>query len=303
MTTATTILSLPTEEYVHPGNRACTGCGLGIAYRIGLKALGPDTIVIVPPSCLTVLQGLFPVATTKVPSLNTTFACTAAAATGVLEALKAQGKDHINVVAWAGDGGTADIGIQSLSGASERGDDFLFMCYDNEGYMNTGVQRSGTTPQGAITANTPFKGKMQQKKDVAAIMIAHGIDYVATASAAYPLDLYDKIKKAISLKGVKYIHIHTPCPPGWGFDARYTVKLGELAVKTGYWDLYEVELGEFRLTGASAKALKMGNRRPVMDYLKSQVRFRIMSPEQAADVQARVDAKWSTYSSGEGRRE
>ena len=166
MTARTTILSLPKEEYVHPGNRACTGCGLGIAYRIGTKALGPDTIVIVPPSCLTVLQGLFPVASTKLPSLNTTFACTAAAATGVLEALKAQGKEHIKVVAWAGDGGTADIGIQSLSGASERGDDFLFMCYDNEGYMNTGVQRSGTTPQGAITANTPFKGKMQQKKDV-----------------------------------------------------------------------------------------------------------------------------------------
>ena len=159
MTTKTTILTLPKEEYVHPGNRACTGCGLSIAYRIGLKALGPDTILVVPPSCLTVLQGLFPVASTKLPCLNVTFASTAAAATGVLEALKAQGREHIKVVAWAGDGGTADIGIQALSGAAERGDDFLFMCYDNEGYMNTGVQRSGTTPQGAITANTPFKGK------------------------------------------------------------------------------------------------------------------------------------------------
>jgi pyruvate ferredoxin oxidoreductase beta subunit len=240
------------------------------------------------------------VASTKIPSLNTTFACTAAAATGVLEALKAQGREHINVVAWAGDGGTADIGIQSLSGASERGDDFLFMCYDNEGYMNTGVQRSGTTPQGAITANTPLKGKRQQKKDVAAIMTAHGIDYVATASAAYPLDLYDKIKKAISLKGVKYIHIHTPCPPGWGYDARYTVKVGELAVETGYWDLYEVELGEFRLTGASAKTLQKNSRKPVSEYLKAQSRFRIMSPAQAAAVQAQVDAKWSTYAVDQG---
>ena len=298
--TKTTILSLPKEEYVHPGNRACTGCGLGIAYRIGLKALGPDTIVIVPPSCLTVLQGLFPVASTKLPSLNTTFACTAAAATGVLEALKAQGKEHINVVAWAGDGGTADIGIQSLSGASERGDDFLFMCYDNEGYMNTGVQRSGTTPQGAITANT-VDGKRQQKKDVAAIMTAHGIDYVATASASYPLDLYDKIKKAISLEGVKYIHIHTPCPPGWGYEPRYSVKIGELAVETGYWDLYEVERGEFRLTSASARTLEKGTRKPVKEYLGAQSRFRVMSPEQAADAQARVDAKWGTYSSGDDR--
>ena len=194
MTTKTTILTLPKEEYVHPGNRACTGCGLSIAYRIGLKALGPDTILVVPPSCLTVLQGLFPVASTKLPCLNVTFASTASAATGVIEALKAQGRDHIKVVGWAGDGGTSDIGIQALSGAAERGDNFLFVCYDNEGYMNTGVQRSGTTPQGAITANTPFKGKLQQKKDVPAIMAAHGIDYVATASAAYPLDLFDKIR-------------------------------------------------------------------------------------------------------------
>ena len=226
---------------MHPGNRACTGCGLGIAYRIGLKALGPDTILVVPPSCLTVLQGLFPVASTKLPCLNVTFASTASAATGVLEALKAQGREHIKVVAWAGDGGTADIGIQALSGAAERGDDFLFMCYDNEGYMNTGVQRSGTTPWGALTANTPFKGKQQQKKDVPAIMAAHGIDYVATASAAYPLDLYDKIKKALAIQGTKYIHIHTPCPPGWGFDPRYSIKIGRLAVETGYFDLYEVE--------------------------------------------------------------
>ncbi len=226
MPTKTTILTLPREELVHPGNRACTGCGLGIAYRIGLKALGPDTILVVPPSCLTVLQGLFPIASTQLPCLNVTFASTASAATGVLEALKAQGREHINVVAWAGDGGTADIGIQALSGAAERGDDFLFMCYDNEGYMNTGVQRSGTTPWGALTSNTPIRGKQQQKKDVPAIMAAHGIDYVATASSAYPLDLYDKIKKALAIQGTKYIHIHTPCPPGWGFDPRYTIKIG-----------------------------------------------------------------------------
>ena len=160
------------------------------------------------------------------------------------------------------------------------------------------MQRSGTTPQGAITANTPFKGKMQQKKDVPAIMAAHGIEYVATASAAYPLDLYDKIQKAISLKGVKYIHIHTPCPPGWGFETRYTVKIGELAVETGYWDLYEVEKGVFRLTGASAKMLEKGTRKPARDYLTAQSRFRIMSAEQAADVQARVDAKWRGYTRG-----
>jgi pyruvate ferredoxin oxidoreductase beta subunit len=295
MTAKTTILTLPKEEYLHPGNRACTGCGLSIAYRTGLKALGPDTILIVPPSCLTVLQGLFPVASTKLPCLNVTFASTAAAATGVREALKAQGREHIKVVGWAGDGGTSDIGLQSLSGAAERGDDFLFMCYDNEGYMNTGVQRSGTTPQWAITANTPFKGKLQQQKDVPAIMAAHGIDYVATASAAYPLDLYDKIKKALLLQGTKYIHIHTPCPPGWGFDPRYSVKIGRLAVETGFFDLYEVERGQFRLTGASEKLLEKRQLVPVREYLKPQVRFKLLNEERLADIQAQVDAKWAAY--------
>jgi pyruvate ferredoxin oxidoreductase beta subunit len=295
MTAKTTILTLPKEEFVHPGNRACTGCGLSIAYRIGLKALGPDTILVVPPSCLTVLQGLFPVASTKLPCLNVTFASTAASATGVLEALKAQGREHIKVVGWAGDGGTADIGIQSLSGAAERGDDFLFICYDNEGYMNTGVQRSGTTPQWAITANTPFKGKLQQKKDVPAIMAAHGIDYVATASAAYPLDLYDKIKKALGLRGTKYIHIHTPCPPGWGFDPRYSIKIGRLAVETGYFDLYETERGTFRLTGASEKLVEKRQLVPAADYLKTQARFKLLTEDQIAAIQAQVDAKWSAY--------
>lgn len=298
MTTKTTILTLPTEELVHPGNRACTGCGLSIAYRIGLKALGPDTILVVPPSCLTVLQGLFPVASTKLPCLNVTFASTAAAATGVVEALKARGREHIKVVGWAGDGGTADIGIQALSGAAERGDDFLFMCYDNEGYMNTGVQRSGTTPKGAVTTNTPFKGKQQQKKDVPAIMAAHGIDYVATASAAYPLDLYDKIKRATALSGTKYIHIHTPCPPGWGFEPRYSIKIGRLAVETGYYDLYEVEQGHFRLTGASEKLVEKGQLTPVRDYLQTQARFRLLTDDQVAEIQAKIDAKWSAYYQG-----
>jgi pyruvate ferredoxin oxidoreductase beta subunit len=295
MSAKTTILTLPKEELVHPGNRACTGCGLSIAYRIVLKALGTDTILVVPPSCLTVLQGLFPVASTKLPCLNVTFASTAAAATGVLNALKAQGREHTKVVAWAGDGGTADIGIQALSGASERGDDFLFICYDNEGYMNTGVQRSGTTPQHAITTTTPIKGKAQQKKDMPSIMAAHGIDYVATASAAYPLDLFDKVKKAISLHGTKYIHIHIPCPPGWGFETRYSVKLGKAAVESGYFDLYEIVQGEFRLTGASEKLLEKRKLVPVQEYLKPQSRFRLLTPELIAEIQAQVDAKWSAY--------
>ncbi len=156
----TTIVNLTEEEFVHPGNRACSGCGLSIVYRMGLKALGKNTILVVPPSCLTVLQGLYPVASAKLPCVNVTFASTGAAATGVRGAMKALHKDDVNVVAWAGDGGTSDIGIQSLSGACERGEEIIYICYDNEAYMNTGVQRSGTTPKGVLTTTTPIKGKL-----------------------------------------------------------------------------------------------------------------------------------------------
>lgn len=295
MQVKTTILTLPEEEFVHPGNRACSGCTLGIAYRIGLKALGRDTILVVPPSCLTVLQGLYPIAATKLPSLNVTFASTAAAATGVLAALKALGKKGINVVGWAGDGGTSDIGLQSLSGACERGDDFLYMCYDNEGYMNTGVQRSGTTPKGALTSNTPIKGKLQPKKDVAAIMASHGIEYVATTSAAYPLDLYDKIKKALTFKGVKYIHIHIPCPPGWGFEPRCAIKVGKLAVETGLFELYEIEKGQLRHTGASRKLMEKRKLLPVSEYFRSQSRFSIISKEDIETIQENITKRWEGY--------
>jgi pyruvate ferredoxin oxidoreductase beta subunit len=294
MHTKTTILSLPEKEFVHPGTRACSGCSLGIAYRIALKALGEDTILIVPPSCLTVLQGLFPVASTKLPCLNVTFASTAAAATGILAALKALGKEDTKVVAWAGDGGTSDIGLQALSGAVERGDNFLFICYDNEGYMNTGTQRSGTTPQWAITSNTPIKGKIQQRKDVPAIMAAHNLSYVASCSASYPLDLYDKIRKALTLPGVKYIHIQIPCPPGWGFEPRHAVKVGRLAVETGLVELYEVEYSSRSLTGASKKIEDKRSLVPVIEYLKAQSRFRLMTDAQIEDIQKHIDKKWSS---------
>jgi pyruvate ferredoxin oxidoreductase beta subunit len=189
-----------------------------------------DAILVVPPSCLTVMQGLYPIAATQVSALNVTFASTAAAASGVRAALRARKNDHTRVVAWAGDGGTADIGIQALSGALERGEDFLYICYDNEAYMNTGVQRSGTTPLGAVTTNTTC-GKRQRGKDVPAIVAAHSPAYVATCSASYPLDFHDKVEKALGITGLKYIHIQTPCPPGWGIE-RLTIAMGRLAVET-----------------------------------------------------------------------
>ncbi|MBW1892855.1 MAG: pyruvate synthase subunit beta [Deltaproteobacteria bacterium] len=296
MTDKTTILNLPEEELVHPGNRACSGCGLGLIYRVGLKALGKNTILVVPPSCLTVLQGLYPIASTRLPCLNVTFASTAAAATGVLGALRAQKNDQTIVAAWAGDGGTSDIGIQSLSGACERGENLIFICYDNEAYMNTGVQRSGTTPQGVLTTTTPIKGKLQVKKDVPAIIAAHGLDYVATASASYPLDLFDKISKAKTIPGPKYIHVHTPCPAGWGFEPRYSIKIGRLAVETGLFDLYEIEYSKQRLTNASEKLLKK-KLKPVTEYFKTQSRFRALKKDKIEEVQRQVDAKWEGYRS------
>jgi len=295
MQAKSTILSLPTEEFVQPGTRACTGCGLAIAYRVGLKALGKDTILVVPPSCLTVLQGLYPIASTKLPCLNVTFASTAAAASGVLASLRARGKNNIKVAGWAGDGGTSDIGLQALSGAAERGEDFMYFCYDNEGYMNTGVQRSGTTPIGATTATTPLKGKLQPKKDVAAIMAAHNLSYVGACSAAYPLDLYDKIKKAIDMPGTKYFHIHIPCPPGWGFEPRYGIKIGRMAVETGYYDLYEIVNGEFSLTAASKKLVEKRKLVPVKDYFRAQSRFKTLSDTKIEEIQQAIDAKWEKY--------
>ncbi len=294
MEKTTTILNLTEEEFVHSGNRACSGCGLSIVYRMGLKALGKNTILVVPPSCLTVLQGLYPVASTMLPCVNVTFASTGAAATGARAAMRALKKNNVNVVAWAGDGGTSDIGIQALSGACERREDILYICYDNEAYMNTGVQRSGTTPQGVLTTTTPIKGKLQEKKDVPSIIAAHGIGYVATASAAYPLDLYDKVKKATTIAGPRYIHVHTPCPPGWSFEPRYTIKVGKLAVKTGLFDLYEIENGVFKLTGASLHLLGK-TRLPVSEYFASQGRFKSLDEEIVAKVQQQVDAKWSKY--------
>ena len=294
MSTRTTVLNLPEEELVHPGNRACAGCGLGLIYRTVLKALGEKTILVVPPSCLTVLQGLFPVAATKLPCLNVVFASTAAAATGVAAALRAKKKEGVTVVAFAGDGGTSDIGIQALSGACERGDDFIYICYDNEAYMNTGVQRSGTTPRGVLTTTTPFTGKPQAGKDVPAIIAAHNLEYVATASASYPIDLYDKVKKAMTHGGVRYLHVHTPCPAGWGFDARFSIKIGQLAVESGMYDLYEIENGAKRLTGHSQKLLGK-KRKPVKDYLATQARFRSIGEENAEEMQGQTDAKWGEY--------
>ena len=283
------------EEYMLPGNRACQGCGLSLSYRYALKALRENTILTLPASCLTVLHGLYPTTSVTIPCLNCTFASTAASAAGLVAGLNATGKTDTTVVAVAGDGGTYDIGIQALSGAAERGTDFIFVCYDNEGYMNTGTQRSSATPLGAITTTTPILTKEQNKKDMLKIMEAHDIAYIATTSPAYPIDLYDKFVKAKRIRGTRYMQIHVPCPPGWGYPPRDTVKMARLAIETGVFVLFEIENGKFRFTGRSKSLAEKGNRLPLINYIERQDRFKKMSEEQFSSLQKFIDNKWNEY--------
>jgi len=291
----TNAVNLSEIEYVLPGNRLCPGCALSLAYRHILKALEGQVIVTVPASCLTVLHGMYPVTSVTVPCVNTPFASAGASASGLVAGLKALGKKGLTVLAIAGDGGTHDIGIQALSGAAERQTDFIYICYDNEGYMNTGNQRSGSTPLGAISGTTPILGKQQSQKDITMIMEAHGIPYVATANASYPLDLYEKVKKAKAIKGTKFIHVFIPCPPGWRFPFSDTIKIGELAVQTAWSVLYEIENGVFHLTSASESLARKGNLRPVREFIAEQGRFKNITEEQLNELQKRVNARWQLY--------
>jgi len=291
----TNAINITEKEYLLQGNRTCPGCALSLAYRHILKALEGQVIVTVPASCLTVLHGMYPVTSVTVPCVNTPFATTAASATGLVAGLKALGKEGLTVLAIAGDGGTHDIGIQALSAAAERQTDFLYICYDNEGYMNTGNQRSGSTPLGAISGTTPIMGKQQNQKDITAIMEAHCIPYVATANASYPLDLYEKVRKARMIRGTRFIHVFTPCPPGWSFHFSDNIKIGKLAVETGWVILYEVEDGIFRLTSASESIARRGNLKPLREYLKEQGRFKNITEEQVNELQSWVNARWKRY--------
>ncbi len=285
---------LPKEEYILPGTRSCAACGLMLTYRHALKALdGNKTIVAVPASCMTVLHGVYPITPVKTVCINNPFAATGASASGIVAGLKALGKEDYTVVAFAGDGGTYDIGIQALSGALERGTNFIYVCYDNEGYMNTGTQRSSASPAGSITSTTPILSKLQHKKDMAGIVEAHRIPYLATATPAYPLDLYDKMATAKSIQGSRYIEVHAPCPPGWGFANKDLVKMGKMAVDTGIHILYEIHNGKFRLTGKSLALATKGGIKPVAEYLKLQSRFKKIRDDQISDLQSFVDRRWT----------
>ena len=285
------------EEFLAPGHRACIGCGEALAMRLASKALGQNTIVVNATGCMEVISAQLPYTSWRVPWIHTLFENAAAVASGVESGIKAQiekggrtDKDT-KVVAMAGDGGTSDIGLQALSGALERGHNFLYICFDNEAYMNTGIQRSSATPYGASTTTSPAGkmsiGQVTWKKNMPAIAAAHNIPYVATACPSYPFDLMSKVAKGAATRGPAYIHILNVCPVGWRCRPELTIKLGRLAVQTGIFPLYEVEDGRHKLSVHPAKL------KPVQGYLKLQGRFRHLSEETITEIQHRVDREYT----------
>jgi len=262
-------MDIPSEEYLLKCSSSCAGCSDSLTLRYVLKAAGPDTVLIVPACCTSVIQGMYPQTAFNVPVYNIAFGAAAACASGMSNALRALGR-KTSVIVYAGDGGTLDIGIQALSGAFERGTDFLYICYDNEAYGNTGMQRSGATPLGARTTTTP-SGKMDVKKDIDAIVAAHSPPYMATACPAYPRDLFQKVRKALMFRGPSFLHVLAPCPPGWRFSPEKSVELGKLAVKSCMWVLYEREHGKLSLSSPSRTAMKKPI--PLEEYLAPQGRF------------------------------
>ena len=254
-------------ELVSPGHSGCAGCTAVSAMRYALEALGPSTIVAMPACCWSIICGPFPHSALRVPTFHTAFETGAVAAAGIRASLDMQGRDDVNVMAWAGDGGTFDIGIQALSGAAERNDDIIFVCYDNEAYMNTGVQRSSATPEGAWTTTTP-SDKVRPKKNIMEIMAAHVIPYAATACVAFPDDFIVKMKKARDIRGTRFFHVLATCPTGWRIPSSHAVKIARLAVHTNAFPLYEVENGERYTITVKSRNI------PVRQYLEPQGRFR-----------------------------
>lgn len=281
--------TITNKEYFY-GHKACGGCGASLAIRLALKVLGERSIVVIPPNCMSTVAFIYPHMPLFVNGEIPPFAATASVMSGILAGAQAQGLKDYHIVGFAGDGGTADIGIQALSGMIDRGDKGIFICYDNEAYMNTGVQRSGLTPYGMKTTNTPagknIHGSQSSKKRMFEIVAAHDIPYAATASVGYPEDFLRKVEKAMNTDGPSYIHVMTPCPTGWGTASDVTVDLAKEAVDCGLWYLAEYENGAFTV-----------NRNPkeftsVEKYLKSQSRFSHLDEADIAHVIEERDSYW-----------
>ncbi len=289
--------SVTTEEIFASGHRACVGCGEALSVRLACKALGKNIIISMATGCMEIVSSPLPWTNWRVPWIHTLFENTSAVASGIeagLKSLENKGRRNgkkVHVVAMGGDGATADIGIQSLSGALERGHDMLYICFDNEAYMNTGIQRSSSTPFGASTTTAPVGkfsiGQTTWKKNLPAIVAAHDIPYVATACPAYPFDLMDKVKKGAEIDGPAYVHILSPCPIGWRSAPEISVNIARLAVQTGVFPLYEIENGKYKLNVIPTKL------KPVQEYLKLQGRFRHLTAETIKQIQERVELDWT----------
>ncbi len=288
------------KELLAGGHRACAGCTAPAVLRMALHVSGPDTVVGFATGCMEVVTTLFPFTSWRVPYIHNAFENVAATISGVeamYQALKKKGKiqKKINFIAFGGDGGTYDIGLQSLSGALERGHDFLYICYDNEGYMNTGIQRSGATPKGAATNTSPagsvIPGKPQNHKDLTAVVAGHHVPYVAQASPHNFRDLMAKVKKALEIEGPAFINVLAPCHRGWRIKPEEGFKVAGLAVETCFWPLYEVEYDEWKLNYMPKEKL------PITEYVFKQGRFAHLKKEENAHVlealQAEVDRRWN----------
>ena len=277
---------VPRRELLDSGHLACPGCGASLAMRMVLKELGEKTMVVLPACCWSIIAGPYPQSSLHVPLYHTAFETAGAVASGVRAGLDARGDTETLVMAWAGDGGTFDIGLQALSGAAERNEDFLYVTYDNEAYMNTGIQRSSATPWGAWTTTTPYDNPQStKKKDILSIIAAHRVPYAATASTAYPEDLLEKVRKAKEKRGTRFLHILSPCPPGWKTADEQTVQLGRMAVQNRVFPLVEIEDGRWRFT-------LDGQGDPVEPYIRAQGRFKHLTDDDIARIQADVDARY-----------
>jgi pyruvate ferredoxin oxidoreductase beta subunit len=286
----------PEVEFVTSGHRACQGCAEILALRLALKVFGEDTVIAMATGCMEIISTPLPTTNWRLPWMHVAFENAAAVASGIesgLKILMEKGKipqKDIHVIATAGDGGTSDIGLQALSGALERGHKFTYICLDNEAYMNTGIQRSSSTPFGAMTTTSPpgkkSIGQSTQKKNMPKIVAAHNIPYVATACPSYPFDMLAKIKKAKAVNGPSYIHILSVCPTGWRIPSDEAILYGKLAVRTGIFPLYEVENGKYRITHSPEPL------RPVSEYIKGQGRFKHLTDDLIAQIQERVNMDW-----------
>ncbi len=270
---------------LRPGHAACAGCGLAIGMKLVLQAMGPRTFAVIVPSCEGAIGGVYPNTAYGVPTIHSAFEIAAPTAAGIANALKVQGKDDIQVLAFAGDGGTFDIGLQALSGVAKNNDDILYVCLDNEAYMNTGIQVSSATPSYAWTGTTP-EGNPRRKKNIMEIMAAHYNPYSATATIGFPRDLQQKVMKAKSIRGTKFIHMLVPCPTGWKTASDISPELSILSVETNVFPLYEVEDGRRYTINHQPRRL------PVQEYLLKQGRYRHLKEEQIKQIQEDVDEEW-----------